>query len=416
MSGRLGGIADAFADRNFRIYSFGAVVSWLSFFVQMVALSWTTWELTHSTTWLATIAVLDILPNILFLPLGGVLADRYDRFGIIVLSYSAALLQSLALAVLAYTGHLTIIAIAVLAVLHGLIHSFSVPGTYGMMPRFVARERLSSAIAVSASYIQVAIFAGPALAGWIILHYGAAWAFATNVAGYAVYLVSIAFLRTPPDHVPPTPSGRSILADIADGVSFIAGHRGISALLLLMLVGDAMSASVYQMLPAFAATGLGMGVEGFSTLLAAAGLGATAAALWLAHGGGARATPTSVLWAFLAFTAAVAGLMACFGLVPAVLCMLAYGVAGEIRRTGTVSLLQITVPDAQRGRVMATQFLLHRLAGGLGTIAIGASADAHGLRAPMFVATAIALLAWICAFRARRRIVAAFAGPLAASA
>src|SRR3984957_13544132 len=78
MAGRLGGIGDAFADRNFRIYSVGSILSWLSFFVQAVAISWTAWELTHSTTWLAIVAVLDIAPNLIFLPLGGVLAGRVE--------------------------------------------------------------------------------------------------------------------------------------------------------------------------------------------------------------------------------------------------------------------------------------------------------------------------------------------------
>ena len=55
----LGGIAEAFEDRNFRLYSVGSIVSWLSFFVQAVAVSWTTWELTHSTRWLAIVALMD---------------------------------------------------------------------------------------------------------------------------------------------------------------------------------------------------------------------------------------------------------------------------------------------------------------------------------------------------------------------
>jgi MFS family permease len=273
---RLGGIGDAFADRNFRIYTIGSVLSWLSFFIQVVAVSWTAWELTHSTTWLAIIALLDIAPNLLFLPIGGALADRFDRFRIVIIAYVAALLQALALTLLAHTGSLTIGLLAMLSFLHGLIHSFSVPGAYGLMPRFVARERLSSAIAVSSAYMQLAIFAGPALAGWIILHFGTATAFATNVAGYLVFLATAAFLRTPPSYVPPTRSGRTILGDILDGARYILGHKGISALLVLMLMGDAMSTAVYQMLPAFAANVLRMGeatgVAGMSSLLSAAGL------------------------------------------------------------------------------------------------------------------------------------------------
>jgi MFS family permease len=408
---RLGGVGDAFADRNFRIYSVGSILSWLSFYVQMVAISWTAWELTHSTTWLAIVAVLDIAPNLIFLPLGGVLADRVDRFRMVLTAYAAAWLHVLVLTILAYAGALTILPLAALAFVHGLIHSFSVPAAYGMMPRFIARERLSSAIAVSSAYTQFAIFAGPALAGWIILHYGVGAAFATNVVGYLVFFASVAFLRTPESYVPPPASGRSVLGDIADGARYILGHRGISALLLLMLMGDAMSTAIYQMLPAIADKMLGRGVEGMSGLMSAAGFGATLAALWLAHGGAARAKADRVLWAFLAFTLAVAALMFTNNLPIAIVVMVAYGFSGETRRTGTVSILQTSVSDAQRGRVMSTQFMFQRLAGGAGTILIGAAAQRYGLRTPMLIAAGLAMTAWAIAFANRKPIMAAFGKP-----
>jgi predicted MFS family arabinose efflux permease len=336
-----------------------------------------------------------------------------DRFRLVILAYLAALLQALALALLAYTGSLTIGLLAVLSFLHGLIHSFSVPGAYGMMPRFVARERLSSAIAVNAAYMQLAVFAGPALAGWIILHFGTATAFATNVVGYLVWLVTALFLRTPASYVPPTPSGRSIAGDIADGARYIVGHKGISALLLLMLMGDALSSSVYQMLPAFADKVLGMGegtgVAGMSSLLSAAGLGATAAALWLAHGGAAAATANRVLWAFLAFAVSVALLALSSHLLAALAVMLVFGVSGELRRTGTVSILQTAVSDEQRGRVMSTQFMFQRVAGGAGTLLVGSAAEQVGLRVPLLIAAALSVAAWGLAYANRKRIVAAFA-------
>ncbi len=411
MAGRLGGIGDAFADRNFRIYSVGSILSWLSFFIQMVAMSWTTWELTHSTAWLAIIAALDIAANVIFAPLGGALADRFDRFRMVLIACAAAWVHVLGLTILAYAGALTIAPLAALSFLHGLIHAFSVPAAFGMMPRFIGRERLSSAIAVSSAYTQFAIFAGPAIAGWIILRYGVVAAYSTNVVGYLVYFATVAFLRTPNGFVRPAPSGRSIVGDIADGMRYIAGHRGISALLLLMLMGDAMSTAVYQMLPAIADKMLGSGVQGMSSLLSAAGLGATFSALWLAHGGTARATSNFVLWAFLAFTLAVGALMLTEHIVIAVAVMVAYGFAGEARRTGTVSLLQTSVSDAHRGRVMSTQFMLQRLAGGVGTVLIGSAAEQNGLRTPMLTAVALAFAGWCVAFANRNGIASAFRQP-----
>ena len=307
MKSLLGGIAEAFEDRNFRLYSVGAIVSWLSFFVQAVAVSWTAWDLTHSTRWLAIVALMDAAPNIALMPFGGVVADRHDRFRILLISYGCATLQAAALAGLAFAGQLTIGLLAALAFLHGAIHAFSIPAQFGFLPRFVERRRLSSAIGVAAAYTQLGIFVGPALAGWVILHFGTAVAFASNVAGYGVFFASVALLRTPAGYEQPAASGKAFVADFLDGLRAISGHRGVTAILALMLFGDALSAAVRQMAPAFSDKVLGAGVEGLSTLLAGAGVGATLSALWLAQGGAQRASPSNIVWAFLGFLVAIGG-------------------------------------------------------------------------------------------------------------
>jgi MFS family permease len=404
----LGGIAEAFEDRNFRRYSVGSVVSWLSFFVQAVAVSWTTWDLTHSTWWLAIVALVDAAPNIAFMPLGGVIADRYDRFRILLVSYAFATLQAAVLAGLAFAGALTIVPLTALVFLNGLIHAFSIPAQFGFLPRFVEQRRLSSAIGVAAAYTQLGLFAGPALAGWVILHYGTAVAFATNVVGYGVFFGCVALLRTPAGYEQPVRSGKAFVADFLEGLRAIMNHRGITAILALMLFGDALASAVRQMAPAFADKGLGAGVEGLSVLLACGGIGATLSALWLAQGGASRASPGIIMSSFLGFLLGIVGLMLSHSLVLAGLGMIAVGCFYEICRTGTVALLQISIPDALRGRVMSTQFLLTRLSGALGVGVIGAVAENSGLRAPMLCCAGVAFFVWVLTFRARARIVSAF--------
>src|SRR5206468_592656 len=119
----------------------------------------------------------------------------------------------------------------------------------------------------------------------------------------------VAFLRTPADFKQPPKSGQSVLGDLADGARYIFGHQGISTLLVLMLLGDVLAVSLYHMLPAFSAESLGLGVEGMSTILAVYGVGATLAALWLAHGGSERATPALVLRAFAVYACSTGGLV-----------------------------------------------------------------------------------------------------------
>ncbi|HVI89073.1 MAG TPA: MFS transporter [Dongiaceae bacterium] len=412
----LGGIGEAFADRNFRIHTVGSIASWLSFFIQEVAVSWTAWELTHSTTWLAIIALIEIVPNILILPWGGILADRVDRFWINLATAVLALFQALALTVLATSGALTVWWLAILVALQGTIHGFSIPAQFGMLPRFIARSRLSAAIAVNAAYTQFAIFAGPAVAGWLIHGFGAATAFASNIVGYAIYIATVLCLKTPPDFQPPVPSGRPVHQDLWDGVRYILGHRGIRTLLLLALVGDAMGNGIYEMLPAYADQVLGRGVGGMSALMTAGGLGATCAALWLAHRGSKAVSPERVLWAFLGYTIAIAWLVLVDQFILALAAMVAFGIAGEIRRTGTVTLLQLSIEESQRGRVMATRFLLLRAAAGIGTLLVGTTAEHYGLRLPILVAVGLSLLAWALTFRRRQAMVEAFAVPAAQAA
>jgi predicted MFS family arabinose efflux permease len=405
----LGGIAEAFDDKNFRLYSIGLIVSWLSFFVQVVAVSWTAWDLTHSTRWLAIVALMDAAPNIALMPLGGVVADRYDRFRLLQISYAVAMLQAAALAGLAFAGALTIAPLSGLAFIHGAAHAFSVPAQYGFLPRFIKRQNLASAIGVAAAYTQLGFFLGPALGGWMILHFGTAAAFASNVAGYGVWFGSAALLRTPTDYRPPAASGKSFLADLSEGLRAIITHRGMVALLALMLFGDALFAVVRQMAPAFADKALGVGVEGYSTLLTAAGVGATIAALWLAQGGAKRSAPLTILSAFLGFLVAITALMLAPNLLFAACAMIAFGAFFEVCRTGALALLQLSVPDELRGRVMSTQFLLLRLAGALGVAAIGVVADSAGLRVPVLCCAAVALIVWGLTFRRRSSVALSFA-------
>ena len=292
--------------------------------------------------------------------------------------------------------------------LHGAIHSFSVPAAYGLLPRFVARERLASAIAVNSAYTQAAILVGPALAGWVILHYGSAVAFAINVAGYVVFLISAAFLRTPADYQQPPRSDRSVLGDFVDGARYIFGHHGITTLLVLMLLGDVLAVSLFHMLPAFSTGTLGLGIEGMTTILAVYGAGATLAALWLAHGGSQRISSTLVLRAYVIYACAIGALVLMGNLWLAAGAALLWGIAGQIRSTGTIALLQTSIPDEQRGRVMGTEFLFSRIAGGIGTYLVGTAAEQHGLQVPMLIAVGVCLVAWVYAYTRRRAIQSSF--------
>ena len=408
----LGGIGEAFADGNFRIYSIGSVFSWMTYFIQEIAFSWATWEATHSPFWLAAVSLLTVGATVALVPIGGAVADRRDRFQVALAAYACDAVKAVALTALALAHRLDLPLLCAAALLHGIIHSFSIPAAYGLMPRFVAKERLSAAIGVSAAYTQFAVFAGPAAAGWLIVHGGVAAAFGANVAGYLVFFATAAMLRTPPDYSQPKLPPRSLRRDIAEGVDYLRRHPGLRPLLAVGLASDAVSAAVYRMAPAVTGLVFAGGPALLAWFYGAAGLGATVSALWIAHGGARRATPGRVVAASLGIAAAVALL----GIAPtagvAVVSLALFGFAAEMRRTGTVAIVQSGVDDAKRGRVLSTVFVFGQVAGGLGTLAVGLSASGPGLRVALVAAAAGLAAVWLFTHRRRRDIAAAF-GPAA---
>ncbi|WP_120502188.1 MFS transporter [Roseovarius sp. EL26] len=403
-SKRLGGISDAFSDRNFRIYSVGSIGSWISFFVQIVTVSWLTWELTGSTKWLAIMALLDIVPNVVLMPIAGAISDRFDRHKIMLVTSILLFLQAALLALVAWADMLTIWTLAVLVLMHGIFISLMVPAMYGIIPRFVGRAVMPSAIAVASAYSQLALFVGPALAGWIIAEHGTTVAFVVNALGYLLLICAFLRMRTPADYVPPERSTRSFVGDIWDGAIYIFERKTIWSLLLIMLVADAVALGFIHMLPAYADTVLGLGVVGMTTILAMRGLGAICAALRLAYLGAPAARVNSVLWAFLAALLALGVLVQTRNLYLAAGIAVVMGFAGETKNTGIMTIIQLAVDENQRGRVMGTAFMFSQLAAGIGAYLIGAFSVEAGVQLPTTVAVCVGLGFWGFIFLQRKKL------------
>ena len=116
-----------------------------------------------------------------------------------------------------------------------------------------------------------------------------------------------------------------------------------------------------------------------------------------------------ILWSYLAFLVSVVGLMLSPNLIAAAGAMIALGGSIEMCRIATLSLMQISVPDALRGRVLSLRFLLNRLATTLGVAVVGVAGDHIGLRLPILVIAAAGLIIWAMTHMCRHRISAAFA-------
>src|SRR5262245_5660663 len=118
-AGDFGNISRAFAHRNYRVYVAGNSVSLIGWWLQRVAVGWLAWTLTHSGTWLGLVSLADFLPVLVLSPFAGVLADRRDRVNIIRVTQLCGCAQAALLAVLVWTGTITVEILFALVLLLG---------------------------------------------------------------------------------------------------------------------------------------------------------------------------------------------------------------------------------------------------------------------------------------------------------
>jgi len=399
-----GGIARALSERNFRLFTIGSSLALVGMWTQRIAIGWLTWELTKSPAWLGLIAFADLFPTVLFSPLAGVLADRVDRLTIMKATQTLAMLQSIALTVLTFLGWIDVWTLFGLTLFLGIVMSFNTAARLAMVAGMVSRENIGSAVAVNAGLFNLARFLGPAVGGFIIVHWGTGGAFAFNAFSFLSMLIGLYMMR---DLYPDELAGKKggIWRQTSEGFSYAFRHPGIGPMLLtLMAVGVGIKPFI-DLLPGVSDLIYGMGAQGLSMLTAAAGLGALSTAIWLAQRGSVKRLSLFSIISLPIGAAGIAILAATdiflIGLVGAFVC----GACMTVNGTSTQTLMQNAVDSRMRGRVMSLYGVIFRGTPALGAVMMGIASEAVGLPAVFIAGGALSLVAAAWLWQ-RRAIVA----------
>ncbi|MEE8334052.1 MAG: MFS transporter [Alphaproteobacteria bacterium] len=400
----------ALRQRNFGLYAAGSTVSLIGMWVQRIAIGWLTWDLTHSGTWLGLIAFADLFPIVVLTPLAGLVADRYDRLKITILSQYLASAQALLLAFLTFTGDITIWWLVVLSAFIGVVWAFNTAARLSMIPNLVEHRYIASAVALNSAAFNAARFIGPALAGGIMAIWGVGEAFLFNAATFVVFIVALMKMRL----INVETSGRSrggMLSQSFNGIGYARRHPGIGPILVLLFAMAIGVKPMLELLPGFADAVFHRGIEGLAQLTASAGLGALITAVWLAQRGRMVGLTNIALLALiasaitiLAFTASdwyPLGLVACF----------VFGITITMAGTATQSLMQNAVEGHMRGQVMSLYGLVYRGGPAVGALIMGAAADLVGLQWALASGAVICMAAWIWLARQRIAVTQALEHP-----
>ena len=339
----------ALRHRNYRLYFFGQLVSLTGTWMQSVAQGWLVLSLTNSPALLGLASAANSLPVLLLTLTGGTLADRFPKQRIMMVTQSVAMLLAATLAFLTISGLVQFWQVLVLALLLGAVNAFDGPARQAFTVEMVGREDLLNAIALNSSIFNAARMIGPAVAGIVVAAIGEGPAFLLNALSFAAVLTSMALMRL--DAAPRRSGGSAAM--FGAGLRFIRNEPRVRGLLLRAGAISFFCFVHLPLMPVFARDVLNLGPGGLGLLSAASGAGALVAALLLAALG--ERAPRGLL---AAIASSVYGLLLTgFTLMPtltgAMIMLALSGLAGVTIMALTNTLLQLSVPDELRGRVMS---------------------------------------------------------------
>ncbi len=351
-TGGLRSMVRAFRHRNFRLYFGGQSISLIGTWVQQIALSWTIYELTHSSFLLGLVSFAGQLPLFLLTPFAGVLVDRFNRHRTLILTQSLSMVQALALALVVSTNALQVWNLILLNVIAGVILAVDLTARQAFIVEMVGSGAdLPNAVALNAFVINGGRMLGPAIAGGLLSIVSPAVCFYINSISYLPVVAALLLMRVR-QYVPPTGSGTP-LQDLVEGVRYSIGFPPIRATLLLVALVSLLGIPYAVLMPVFAAEVLHGGAHTLGLLMTAPGIGALVGAVYLASrktilGAGVRIAVGAIIFGSgLVLLGIVSNLF--FALIA--LGFVGLGMIVQLATSNTA--LQTIVDDDKRGRLMS---------------------------------------------------------------
>jgi MFS family permease len=268
-------------SRNLRWYFGGLTVSQVGSWVQLVATPWLVLHLTGNGAILGITYAVQFVPILLLGAFAGVVADRYDKRRLLIITTTLLGLNASALGILTLLHVITVGMIIVLSILLGVVAAFDNQIRRSFVPELVEPDELTNAVSLNNAVFTMARIVGPSIAGVCIATIGIGWCFIVNAVSFAAVIIALQVMRIDQLH------GAGPLArakgQVRDGFAYAWRDRMIRLSILSIFVIGVLSFNYQVVLPLLAKRTFHTGPSGYALMFAATGVGSLAGALFSAH-------------------------------------------------------------------------------------------------------------------------------------
>ena len=367
--------------RNYRLFFFGQILSWSGTWMQWVAQAWLILRLTDSGLALGLVTALQWLPVLVFGAWGGVVADRFDKRKLLIVTNVSSGLLSVGLGVATVAGFVDLWLVTVIVCLLGVITAIDNPARQTFTMELVGRDLLPNAVSLNTATFTIARVAGPAIAGVLIALVDVGPVFIIN--GFTFVPVTFALLAMRAHELMPMPLAARSRGQVREGLRYAWNTPILRTILTIMAVVGTLQYNFHILISLLAKDTFGGNAREFGILGAVLGGGMLLGSLLSAARG--RSGPRLLVVAGSALGLCSLGVAVAPSIWIAGAIMVPLGAASMLFLTTMNSTLQLNSSDEMRGRVMALYFVLFLGSTPIGAPIIGWIAETFDPRAALAV-------------------------------
>lgn len=362
-------------NRDFALLLGGAMVSRMGDAAQGMAQAWLVMQLTHSAFKVGIVALIILGPKLLLSTLSGAIADRYDRYRIVLIAQLVQLAEAVTFLALVATGRIAYWHICALMVVYGVAESASMTARQSLLPSLVPKEALSRVFATMTAASGFMIAVGPSIGGVILGVGGVQGCLLLNIATFVVYIGTLLLMRQRSETR--ARNAKPMSEQVREGIAYVRTRQLLWLPILISLLVGLIVQPYVRLMPFFATDVLKVGKVGYGLLCGAPAVGATIGSLVIASMTGERSLVRTMRIALVGFLCSLVafatvrnfqlalGLLACNG------CFMVFF------KNSVVTLVQKLTREEFRGRVMSLLIMDEGMLG-VGALLLGAISDQVG--------------------------------------
>lgn len=382
---------------NFRLNTIGQSISLIGTWMQRIAVSWMVYELTNSMFWLGFVSFISLCPSLFLSPFIGPFVDNRSKYKLVVVTQISLMVQTGILTLLVYLGVINVYWLCTLGFVQGVINAFDVVGRQALLSHLVgSRKDLPNAIALNSSVFNATRMIGPAIGGFLLSSYGELVCFFINFLSFGPVLLTLFLMRVNEGNMVERQSRSSTWDGLIEGFEYLKRSPHIASLIIIMSFSSLFVIPYTSLLPAVARDLFQGNERTFSWFESAAGFGAMIGAIRMATLKSGENLRYRVMFAALIMGVSLILLAYSHYLLSALLFTVAVSFAMMMQNSSINTYIQTHSIPAYRARIMSYYVMAFQGVFPIGSLLIGAVAQAIGIKLTLYFMGGLGVLISFC--------------------